>query len=503
MRLPSSVPCCPAILAAWMFMLGSCAQAATRIADSLAQADVQKAVDAAVDGDTVQLPAGTATWTASVSVTGKFITIRGAGIDKTTIVGGDYAPSTTRPTHRVFEIAVKPGGLTRLTGLTIDGGTGAKDTYNKGMIAVAGDSTTWRVDHLRIRATRTSAMHVSASGGVIDHNSFLLVGWIFGIYGFNGGGSYGDAAWAEDTDLGAGDKAFFVEDNEFAATERSVALDGWKGQRIVVRHNTFRNATIGNHGTESSGRLRGSRSFEIYDNVIQYTGPNWPSAIGFRSGTGVVFNNRISGDFQEAMRVDNYRDWRAFAPWGIASGESPFDKNDVNDDGQPAVYDTGTHTGAPEAPVLVCAGKTWTDNQWRGYSVFNTTTGRSSIITSNSSDSLVARVDRSYGEVNLAWNPGDGFKIQRCLVALDQMGRGKGNPVTGTVPAPAAWPEQVEDPTYVWNNTLNGRVGRLVSSSPRIQDGVDFFNGTPKPGYTPYAYPHPLVSEQPAAGVNP
>ncbi|MCL4204643.1 MAG: hypothetical protein KJ000_19320 [Pirellulaceae bacterium] len=60
-----------------------------------------------------------------------------------------------------------------------------------------------------------------------------------------------------------------------------------------------------------------------------------------------------------------------------------------------------------------------------------------------------------------------------------------------------------EHPTCVWNNTLNGRVGRLVSSSPRIQDGVDFFNGTPKPGYTPYAYPHPLVSEQPASGVNP
>lgn len=255
----------------------------------------------------MQLPEGTATWTACVTVTGKFITIQGAGIDKTTIVGGDYAPSSTRPTHRVFEITAKPGGLTRLTRLTIDGGTGAKDTYNKGMISLGGDSTTWRVDHLRVRATRTCAMHVSASGGVIDHNTFVLVGWIFGIYGFNGGGSYGDAAWAEATDLGTGNRAFFIEDNVFETTERSFALDGWKGQRVVVRHNTFKNALIGNHGTESSGRLRGARSFEIYDNVIQYTGTNWPDAISFRSGTGVVFDNQITGNFKEAMRIDNYR----------------------------------------------------------------------------------------------------------------------------------------------------------------------------------------------------
>lgn len=495
MRSGFGVTCYCVFLAGCVFAITTTAQAATRIAASLSQPDVQKTIDAAVDGDTVQLPEGTATWTASVTVTGKFITIQGAGIDKTTIVGGDYAPSSRRPTHRVFEITAKPGGLTRLTGLTIDGGTGAKDSYNKGMIALGGDSTPWRVDHIRVRATRTCAVQVSASGGVIDHNTFVLVGWIFGIYGFNGGGSYGDAAWAEATDLGTGNRAFFIEDNVFEATERSFALDGWKGQRVVVRHNTFKDALIGNHGTESSGRLRGARSFEIYDNVIQYTGTNWPDAISFRSGTGVVFDNQITGNFKEAMRVDNYRDWRSFSPWGIASGESPFDKNDADDRGKPIVYDTGTHAGDQGVSVLTCAGKKWAADQWQGYSVFNTTTGKSSMITSNTEDTIVARIDSSYGGANLVWNTGDGFKIERCLVALDQMGRGKGNLITGDVPVPAAWPEQVEDPTYVWNNTLNGRVGKLVSGSPRVKDGVDFFNDVPKPGYTPYAYPHPLIGK--------
>lgn len=167
----------------------------------------------------------------------------------------------------------------------------------------------------------------------------------------------------------------------------------------------------------------------------------------------------------------------------------------MHDSGKPIVYGTGTHTGAQGVPVLACAGKKWSADQWQGYSVFNTTTGKSSIITSNTRDTIIARIDSSFGGANLAWNTGDGFKIERCLVALDQMGRGKGKLISGDAPAPAAWPEEVEDPTYVWNNTLNGRVGKLVSGSPHVKDGVDFFNGTPKPGYTPYTYPHPLVSK--------
>ena len=84
----------------------------------------------------------------SIRVADKFITIEGAGMGRTTIAAGEYPPSSTRPTRRVFEITAKPGGLTRLTGLTIDGGTGARDAYNKGMIALGGASTTWRIDHL-------------------------------------------------------------------------------------------------------------------------------------------------------------------------------------------------------------------------------------------------------------------------------------------------------------------------------------------------------------------
>lgn len=474
---------------------GVAGQGRTIVAGSLSQADVQEAVNAAADGDTVKLPPGTATWTTGVEVSDKFITIQGAGMDRTTLVAGDYAPSTIRPTHRVFTITAKPGGLTRLTALTLDGATGARDGYNKGMVAVGGASATWRVDHLRIRAIRTCATHVYASGGVIDHCRFELVGWTFGIYGFNGGGGYGDAAWCEEAGLGDATRAFFVEDNVFTATDRSFALDGWAGEHVVFRHNRVQNAALGNHGTESSGRLRGARAFEIYDNAITLTGQTFYAAIELRSGTGVIFRNTILGDVSGPLRVDNYRDFDAFAPWGIASGESPFDQNDLGDDGKPVVYETGAHTGADGAVPLSCAGKTWKPNQWRGYSVFNTITGKSSIIVSNGSDSLVTRFDDTHGGPNLVWHKGDGFRIERCLAALDQMGRGKGRAIRGDVPQPAAWPEQALEPTYVWNNTVNGRICGLVSASPHIREGVEFYNGLPKPGYTPTTYPHPLVTE--------
>ncbi len=54
-------------------------QGATRTAASLSPADVQAAVDAADDGDTVKLPAETATWTACVKIDGKCITVEVQG----------------------------------------------------------------------------------------------------------------------------------------------------------------------------------------------------------------------------------------------------------------------------------------------------------------------------------------------------------------------------------------------------------------------------------------
>jgi hypothetical protein len=45
----------------------------------------------------------------------------------------------------------------------------------------------------------------------------------------------------------------------------------------------------------------------------------------------------------------------------------------------------------------------------------------------------------------------------------------------------------------VWNNTVNGVLSLPASSASVVQLGRDFLT-TPRPGYTPYVYPHPLVT---------
>ena len=106
-------------------------------------------------------------------------------------------------------------------------------------------------------------------------------------------------------------------------------------------------------------------------------------------------------------------------------------------------------------------------------------------------------------------NVGDTFKIYLVEAALDQVGRGSGeqlsdvsvgnwpNSVSYTfsvVTHTNSWPNQALEPLYSWNNTMNGAPSGISSPYPNIQEGRDIYFNTPKPGYTPYLFPHPLVT---------
>ena len=73
---------------------------------------------------------------------------------------------------------------------------------------------------------------------------------------------------------GLGSSQFlFIEDNIFTTTKPDHAMaDAYAGARFVVRHNTIFNGIISNHGTESTGRARGGRAVEVYNNT--FTGTN-------------------------------------------------------------------------------------------------------------------------------------------------------------------------------------------------------------------------------------
>ena len=92
------------------------------------------------------------------------------------------------------------------------------------------------------------------------------------------------------------------------------------GARFVVRHNTiFKNGVIANHGTESTGRVRGGRAMEVYGNI--FTGTDLNRFVGgVRVQAEVLFHdNTISGYWGRIWRPlrwitlrDNFY---PFSPW--------------------------------------------------------------------------------------------------------------------------------------------------------------------------------------------
>ena len=241
-----------------------------------------------------------------MSISDKSITLQGAGVDRTVITDGiPGADNAAKP--RMFEWFTKnSGGLSRLTGFTFHGGnSGGNDGYNGGHLLIGGDSRQLRVDHNKFVPTRSAMVFFRGNlGGVVDHNTFQLNrGWFkFGIYAmhesWNGIGRYGDASWTADTNFGSADFLFF-EDNTFQNDDGHMyATDGWNGSRVVYRRNTYLNSTWANHGTETGGRVRSMRAYEVYQNSFVATGPGsdgslapFLSAIGSRGGVGLVFGN--------------------------------------------------------------------------------------------------------------------------------------------------------------------------------------------------------------------
>jgi len=299
-----------------------------------------------------------------------------------------------------------------------------------------------------------------------------------------GGHTHGNGSWADNAYFGS-EKFLFIEDNTFrnANGYQSVGIDAYGGARYVARHNYLVDTPIGGHGTESSGRFRGVRAIEVYNNtciwhLVQPRGQ-------LRSGTMLEFNNVWSGNKDSRSKSTHltcYRQFRAFPLWGGANGNNRLDSNDAH-----GLYASGKHTGENNSDKLVVAGASWKVNQWVGYSVTNTTqTAKtrmgafhpSSCITANTTDTITFARDNSFGGPNMTFNTGDGYEIYKLSIALDQPGRGKGNLLADKDPvATASWPHQALEPVYSWGNTYSNSLQLDVGSPyPTIQENRDFYN---------------------------
>jgi hypothetical protein len=509
--------------------LGATKATAQVSASSCSTAAVQSAINSASEGQTVTIPAGTCIWASGVTISGKGIALQGAGsgriiaysstslalatgtqtLDVTsalvngalsinpgeslkiselgnrqnylvgtvasysggtlvmsvsTVAGACGSSSSTQsPSNcRRWLISTPPATIlinnssttmfsvtedssfhTTLGGFKIQEGTGSGD----GVDFVAGGGQAIVLQNCWIEQGSGDSVHTAVNRGLVSNCSFDSTPFSMAPLAVHLQ-PYDLTAWSTASYFGMNDTNgqhnFYVETSDFHAYLN--ATDNDEGARSVWRYSTFNNAGFGTHGADT-GPI-GERYFEFYNNTGVYNGysdgttfpMNWWMFV--RGGTYVIFDNTLP-----ALVSTDYGT-----------------KSDVN--------------------------------------------------------MTVMNLQRNAGP-NPCW--GAGTSGGADYFAPHQVGRGYVNGLIKDILGLATYsiasygystPQYVGDlePGYIWGNSRqpltnvgtsdyglnqsNSCSGSTYDTSANyIVAGRDYFNGsTPKPGYTPYTYPHPLAS---------
>src|SRR6266704_1133356 len=247
-----SSPHCAALAVGMFFtFLGQAEATIPKIinAASPSLVDVTTAIASAVDGDTVIVPAGTASWTGTLTIT-KGVSIIGA----TTVidpVAGTYSDQTiildneSRPVNGGSNpiVILKPpvGKVCRVSGFTFKAVSVTGQNYNGAIVLNGPQSTSIRLDHCHVTTLHQSVIIgvASACFGVVDHNIFDFTSGQQGLFvcrmgnwvsaaGTGAVGNYGDGSFVDPPFFGS-EKFIFFEDNRInnvSGTELAGCTDG-------------------------------------------------------------------------------------------------------------------------------------------------------------------------------------------------------------------------------------------------------------------------------------
>jgi hypothetical protein len=504
---------------------------ATIKAASCQQSDVNAVINGpthkAVNGDTIQIPAGSCTWTSGITISGVGITITGtgtpnsgggtfgAGVSTTSLVG-----TSTAPLFKFTNITV--GQTARVTLMTL-GTTITNNSMIPGPIAMVGICTTAGCPQGRIdNITYSSNEWASALDGgmiavdnifaVVDHNSAsespssatFLVQISFDAW--QGVGTDGDNSFASPDTFGTA-QSVYIENNSVAGvrfSENDVSPGpSIGGGRWVCRFNVLTNMSgdglCGAHGTAWSGRGRGMRQVEAYYNNVTIGSAGCDSINGILSGTGYYFSNSISAPgagCNEFLAVDIPTFIKTAAPWGSCNGAGPYDQTPFSSTSA-CVDQPGSGAGTllqGATPVLATVGSAG----WPHPAL----------------DPVYEAGDRmtAGGLGNPVAITGDGTST-RVLFNRD-------------VYAEVSQSAQ-SSPTSPFNGTTGTGYGTLANRPTTCTTGVGYWatdqgswnqsgsggkgvlyicgtSGWPSsPSYTPYTYPHPLTTGGTSTGVTP
>ena len=326
------------------------------------QPGIQAAVNKAVKGDIIELPAGQFIANKCVVVT-KFISIRGQGLSKTVLYRAESVPDATLTKNSDWRGIIRyeinsnsPSGIV-VSGITFK--SKKPSMLNGDGLSLAGDIGLEMVKCVDFVITGCRFENFGDGAVSIIHDDSIVGGLIFknefihNVKGYDGLGlGYGvvvygtNKKWISNPRFGSSN-FIFIEDNLFDYHRHSVAGGG--NALYVFRYNNVKENTAGNTNhaidahearLQSGGNYYSSRAIEVYNNRIVNTTfkdgtSNCPNGTPITSGKSVSWLTEaaICTRGGEAIIHDNYIEGYRFGVGLVA--------NNVLTDPYPIPYQQG------------------------------------------------------------------------------------------------------------------------------------------------------------------
>jgi len=451
--------------------------------------DISSALSGAADGATLTFAAGNYSWNSFVS----FNNAKGA-----TLICASLGACKVSASGTVLGMNGNLSGdnnkFYRVSGFEFTGGNMVIWFYGRGTLRQ------FRIDNNKftIPAGNTTLFFgenttVGQFYGVVDHNTFTASN-NGNVMAFNYIGVEGSTPLP--SPAGKAENLFF-EDNVITNASNNNSglgcIDGWGGNNTVYRRNTSTNCLVTSHGATHAG---GPANFELYDNDIRVNSGGSGQGIAdcYRcfhhqgSGEFYAFNNKFTAASGKSGVAISMLDYRAYAN-SIDGGAPICDGNQSRDGnrspsttyrGYPCWHQPGrdfatTPKGGNLKPMYVW-NNFWTDTKARVPMAFENLGGNPNYTTQH------AKNDRDWFNAVSASE-----QTSRTAPFNGSTGMGFGTMAN----RPTSCSTGATDPA----DAGQGGVGYFATDQGPM--GTLYRCGSTDTwvvAYTPYIYPHPLVS---------
>ena len=362
----------------------------------------------------------------------------------------------------------------RITGITWN----YQSADSTGMIYFhGGNGLSFRLDHNTFQSAPNYGRYLwdnvpcVAPGCVIDHNTITNVAALVAAQLPSDGGDNfaGLTEWQQAMKFDDGSEVYF-EDNSFTFNNffNNDMMDCSNGGRYVFRNNTVKGNLIFNHGYDSVAES--CLEMTAYQNTIDGAGKA-QAAVLYRGGTGVVYSNILKNAVQKNFLVTNYRSnnsGQSNIHNPFCGGSNPIDGNISN--GWPCYQQIGRGSSSSTPGLALFPLYEW-DNCKTNLGC----TGTSDQVTIDVYNNQGGSVDHTFQDIV---QNRDFYDSVASFKGDSGIGVGLVGDRPGTCTALVAY----------WATDTS----TLYQCSSK---------NTWTTYYTPYTYPHPLVSQSPPKGL--